>query len=150
MEKEQLGEPISSRNGVPQGRKTSANLFSFYISDMGESIKVEKSFLHPVCILQLADDTAIIADSKETLSNIFNQLIKYSENKLMSGNLTKTFYIHLKEAGIDDAIKINNKDKIYSAKNGKHIYLGVLFVNSQDSQEHIVANIENRKFNIKK
>ena len=93
---------------------------------------------------------AIVAESKETLSNIFNQLIKYSENKLMSANLTKTFYIHLKEAGITDAIEINNKDKIYSAKNGKHIYLGVLFVNSRDSQEHIVANIENRKFNIKK
>ena len=68
----------------------------------------------------------------------------------MSANLTNTFYIHLKEAGITDAIEINNKDKIYSAKNGKHTYLCVLFVNSQDSQEHIVANIENRKFNIKK
>ena len=44
LEKQQLGEPISSRDGVPRGRKTSANLFSFYISDMGESIKVEKVF----------------------------------------------------------------------------------------------------------
>ena len=50
LEKQQLGEPISPRDGVPQGRKTSANLFSVYISDMGESIKVEKSFLRPVCM----------------------------------------------------------------------------------------------------
>ena len=29
-----LGEPISSSHGVTQGKKTSANLFSFFISDM--------------------------------------------------------------------------------------------------------------------
>ena len=58
-----------------------------------------------VCIL--ADDTAIVAEWKETLSNIFYQPIKCSENKLMPANLTKTFYIHWGH----NPLKLSKNDK---------------------------------------
>ena len=35
----QLGACISSKHGITQGKKSSANFFSFYVSDMGEKMK---------------------------------------------------------------------------------------------------------------
>ena len=54
-----LGNEIDTNAGVTQGKSTSANLFSFFISDMHESIEGANTldFLDPFNLLQLADDT---------------------------------------------------------------------------------------------
>ena len=94
---DRLGVPIKTRDGVPQGRKTSANLFSFYLSDMPISISVKASFLQDICTLQLADATAFIAVTTCELRKAFSQAITHSKNKYMSTNLSKTYYLHLED-----------------------------------------------------
>ena len=59
-----LGTGIDSKIGVTQGRKTSSNLFSFYLSDMSKAFENSQysDFMQPVDFGQLADDTVIYAD----------------------------------------------------------------------------------------
>ena len=63
INKNQLGENISTKHGVTQGRASSTNLFSFYVSDMGSALNDVDSndFLDPYNLIQLADDTILLA-----------------------------------------------------------------------------------------
>ena len=64
-----IGYEIISNFGVTQGRKSSANLFSYYISDMGTCLSdlPKDDFMDPYCLLQLADDTNVLAESLKSL-----------------------------------------------------------------------------------
>ena len=64
-----LGDPIFSHHSVTQGRKISSSLFSFYVSDMSDSINGidNQDFLNLISLLQLADDAVILADSFDSL-----------------------------------------------------------------------------------
>ena len=56
----QLGKKITTNHGVTQGRRSSGNLFSYYISDMAKAVKTvpTNDFLDTFNMTQLADDTA--------------------------------------------------------------------------------------------
>ena len=51
------GVPITTRYGVTQGRKTSANVFTFVIDDMPHALITNDNLFHEIRLLQSADDT---------------------------------------------------------------------------------------------
>ena len=62
-----MGEEIETAYGVAQGRNSSPDLYSFYVSDMPrctDSIETN-DFMDPNIIAQLADDTALFAEQLE-------------------------------------------------------------------------------------
>ena len=71
---QRLGEGITSNYGVTQGRKSSANLFSFYLSDMSTAFDCDTNtdFMNPCIFAQLADDTSLYA---EFLSSLRERII---------------------------------------------------------------------------
>ena len=64
--KSKLGHEIVSRTGVAQGRKSSANIYSFYVSDMPDcTVNLEShDFMDPYNVVQLADDTILLAETR--------------------------------------------------------------------------------------
>ena len=81
-----MGDPITSNHGVTQGRNSSCNIFSYYISDM--KIPVENlrfdDFTDPENLLQLGDDTIVFSEYLHSLSAKFRIV-----------NTGKTKYMHL-------------------------------------------------------
>ena len=64
LNESQLGNRITTNHGVTQGRKSSGNFFAYYIADMAESVRNVNTtdFLDPYNLLQLADDTTLLAE----------------------------------------------------------------------------------------
>ena len=64
-----LGEGIESVHGVTQGRKSSTNLLSFYLSDMTSAFEYTKydDFMQPCDFAQLDDGTVLYVDSIESI-----------------------------------------------------------------------------------
>ena len=98
------GEVIDMQNikrGVRQGCVLSADLFNIYsegkmrsIRDL-EGIKVGGQNLNSI---RNADDTALIADSKEKLQLIIERLVEASEQKGLKLNASKTKVIVISKA----------------------------------------------------
>ena len=63
-------------------RQTSSSLFSFEVQDMPKAISVPASVLNDNNLLQLADDSALIAEERVLLCKVFEQCIKFSGKKL--------------------------------------------------------------------
>ena len=76
-----LGEIITTEYGVTQGRKPSLTIFSFYVSDMVKSLDniTTYDFMNPFNIAQLADDTAIISETSESLKCKIKKNIIFKE-----------------------------------------------------------------------
>ena len=113
-------------------------------------ISVKTSLLENINLLQLADDTAMIAEDLDTLKEIFKQVLDYSKSKLMVANLEKTFYLELRKNTENVPLIIDNDTTIHPAKDGKYIYLGMLFIPTNNITEIIEANLTHRSFHIKK
>ena len=113
MNKNYYGDSIVTEHGVPQERKTSANLFSFNISDMPTVIWVKNSLLEKINLLQLADDTDMIAEDLDTLKEIFKQVLDYSKSKFMVANLEKTFYLELRKNTENVPLIIDNDTTVH-------------------------------------
>ena len=75
-----IGKNISTYHGVTQGKTTSADYFSLFISDMGDYVKLGNThdFMDPYCLLQLADDTTITADNIDSFITKVNLVSIYS------------------------------------------------------------------------
>ena len=103
-----IGDKISSNYGVTQGRKSSANIFSYYISDMAVCLRnlTVDDFMNPYCLLQLADDTSVLAESLHSLKVKFSALYEYSKKKYQHVNTKKTKYMHMSESPIMEKILI--------------------------------------------
>ena len=65
----EVGPEIRTKHGLTQGKNSSASLFSYYISDMPDSISNinPADFFDPLNLFQVADDSTPLADSKESL-----------------------------------------------------------------------------------
>ena len=106
-----VGEAITTDHGVTQGRNSSCNIFSFYISDMCEPLKKQNDcidFTEPENILQLADDTVILAEQEGSLVEKFAEIFKYTEKKYITINMDKTKYMNLTENPSLNDLKIGN------------------------------------------
>ncbi len=145
-----FGKSITSKHGVTQGRKTSSNFFSFTMSEMHKAISTSNSYLKDIFLLQLADDAALLAENIDSLSKLFKQVLRHSSKKYMIANITKTFYMDMKCDPCTSPLDIDNGDVIKSAKDGKYIYLGMLFIHTNNMLDMIKANLKHRAFNIRK
>ena len=68
---------------MTQGRRSSTNLFSFFVSDMPISLRNINSndFIDPYNLIRLADNTMIWAESFKTLRERFVAMFTYSDAK---------------------------------------------------------------------
>ena len=92
-----MGEAIVAKHGVTQGRQSSTSFFSFEVSDLKKSISAPKSILNDSNLLQLADDTALLAEEKSFLCTLFRQCFQFSADNYMYANVTKTYFLHLSD-----------------------------------------------------
>ena len=141
-----LGERIHTDYGVTQGKESSANLYSFYVSDMSDYlIDYNSDFMDPLNLCQLADDTATFASSIHSLAKKLKSLFKFSENNYQIANISKTKYLHLSNNPTTDPIEINNDEFVESAHEYGYKYLGTLVISSKNINEHVIANLNDRK-----
>ena len=79
-----MGEPIPGNHGVTHGRNSSCNIFSFYISDMSDTLKSLNmiDFTGPENSLQLSDDTLIMAEYENSLILKFRKIIWLCEKEV--------------------------------------------------------------------
>ena len=146
-----LGEAIPTKHGVTQGKKSSANLYSFFVSDMGTClIEYTEDFMDPANLCQLADDTATAAESTRSMGNKLGSLFEYSDNNDQIANLGKTLYLHLSKDPITEPIEVGENQFVESAHKTGYPYLGNLFICSDALKDHILKNINNRKGNLSK
>ena len=142
-----VGNQITARYGVTQGRKTSANFFTFSIDNMPANLSKNDELFREVHVLQLADDTALPKSSLSNLKSSFVEIMKYSESKYMHINFDKTHYLHLvKSNQITEDIIIGDI-MIKSASKNQCLYLGMLFTNTNDIKDLIIANLKHRAVN---
>ena len=146
-----LGERITTEHGVTQGKEYSANLYSFYVSDMPVYLEeFTTDFMDPLNLVQLADDTATLASFTASLRGKIRALFGYSDDNGQVANIGKTKYLHLSKTPHMDPLEIAEGQFVESAHKKGYIYLGSLFINSNILAEHIAANINNRMWNMHK
>ena len=146
-----LGDEIKTRVGVAQGRKTSPDFYSFYVSDMPLCMEdiPNDDFMDPYNIVQLADDTIILAEHEASLIRKFDAALTYSSGKFQIPNIKKTVYAHFSRNPstnpilIRDGVTFDSIDKVKG-----HCYLGVTFLPTDDVREIITKNINDRSGNI--
>ena len=92
-------EIINVNNGVLQGSLISPLLFDFYINDL--IIELNKNVYE---VLAYSDDLSIIVEKRNSLSNIFNILEKWSEINGIKENKNKSGIMLIK--GIEEDVEI--------------------------------------------
>ena len=146
-----IGEEILAKHGVTQGRQTSTSFFSFEVQDMAKCITVPESCINDFNLLQLADDSALLAETKLFLHIVFQQCLKFSRENYMVTNIGKTYFLHLSDNNTDvEPIILEDGVIIKSAPNNEHTYLGMKFIASNNIVSHIKKNFNDRAFNIAK
>ena len=92
-----IGNSILTDHGVTQGKSSSADYFSLFISDMGTSVNsIDTSdFMDPYCLFQLADDTTVVADNICSFIRKMDATSIYSILKFLKIHPTKSIYFHL-------------------------------------------------------
>ena len=120
-----LGNTIPTKHGVTQGKVSSANLYSFYVSDMRECLtEYKEDFMDPINLCQLADDTALFASTIASLSRKLSFLFSYSDSNHQVVNIGKTKFIHLSKSPNIEPIRVSEKEYVESAyKKATYIYL---------------------------
>lgn len=112
--RDRIGDAIESKFGVTQGRKSSANFFTYFLSDMGMGLKNAQTtdFMDPFCLLQLADDTNLLAETIRSIIIKFSKLFSYAIERLQRINTKKTKYMHLSEDPIMEKLTLDSGDII--------------------------------------
>ena len=73
-----LDEAITTEHGATQGKKSSANFYSMYVSDMPEPLEgISNYYMDPYNLLQLADNTATLFSDIKSLKAKILALLKY-------------------------------------------------------------------------
>lgn len=113
--------------GVRQGTSSSATLFILFIKDMITFIKENTDhddFLEDLHTLLFADDTVILATSKEKLKNKIKLLNKYCENNMIKINYKKSYFVCINSSDRNDKCRILVNDKNSISNCETFIYLG--------------------------
>ena len=106
-----LGNKIDTRHGVTQGKSSSANIFSLFVSDMHESLDESGNhdFMDPYNLLQLADDTTVIADNLVSFMRKMTLISNYSRKKFLRIHPSKSKFLHITDGDpITENIIFNN------------------------------------------
>ena len=145
-----IGDAIETWYGVTQGKHSSANIFSFFVSDMARVINHENiDSLHPYGVFQLADDTTVLADSLLSFTARMGAAFSYSEAKLLKVNMGKTKFLHCWYEPKKVRISIDGVNHIdpVDDKDGYN-WLGIYLHHSNDITKIIRYNLNKKKFNI--
>ena len=148
-----LGDSITTKHGVTQGRKSSAPLFSFCVSDLPDALENINTFdfMDPYNLEQLADDAAIIAETLQSLTIKTEAILDHSENNFQSPNIKKTLYCNFNEDFIHHPLSLKNNRIIYSVDpRVGHKYLGMLYYPTNDIKTIVTNNINKRMVNVAK
>ena len=138
-----MGEAILADQDVTQGRDPSANLFSFYISDMNEPLNdlAATDFIDHQCMLQLADDTIILAESVNSLAQKCHIVFRYAKREFIVVNMRKTRYMHLIKNPSLNEIKLDTVSiKPVDSKDGYN-WLGFNLTYTSDNKYHEILCI---------
>ena len=146
-----LGDRITTEHGVTQGKESSANLYSFYVSDMPSYLEhYRMDFMDPLNLAQLADDTVTLASLTNSLCLKIRSLFGYSDDNFQIANIGKTKYLHLSCNPITEPLQIDEEQYVESAHHKGYTYLGMLFICSNRMSDQMLANINGRMGNMHK
>ena len=148
-----IGNPIWTDHGVTQGRKSSGSLFAFTVSKMPEVLRTSptQDFMDPFCLVQLADDTSILAETFESLTYKFSSIFNFSDSKYAHINITKTKYMHMSNNPITKPMTLNNSVEIdpVEEKDG-YSFIGFKLTYSNDIYKLIANNLSDKMSNVAK
>ena len=145
--KNKLCNPISTSYGVAQGRNSSPNIYSFFVSEMPSCLEVldDIDFMDPYSLLQLADDTTVLAESADSLQRKMHYLLEYSKEIFQIPNISKTVFCHFSDAPVLNPLQIDENTQLSSVDMVKgHWYLGVKFFPTNDTTKLILSNLNER------
>ena len=141
-----IGEEICAKHGVTQGRQSSTSLFSFEVKELAENIVVPQSCLYGHHVLQLADDTGLMAEDTTILCDEFGQCFAFSKKNYMSVNNDKTVFLPLTDNHVFELLHIDEETVIKIAEDEEYPYLGMWFVASSELLMHMEKNLQKRAF----
>ena len=145
-----LCEEITTSYGVAQGRNSSPNFYSFFVSDMPRCMDSleEKDFIHPHNLAQLADDAAVLADGLIMLGEKMGCVLDHSEEIYQVPNVPKTVFCHFSDEPYTGKLRINDNTELSSVDKKKgHRYLGCKFLPTINIDMIISFNVDDRKHN---
>ncbi len=144
-----MGNEITTDHGVTQGKNSSGNVFSFFVSDMQSHMErlETNDFMDPMSLLQLADDTSTIADNLTSFINKMLCLIQYSIQKHQKVNNGKTKYLHMCNSASFDDIQLDDHISISPVlpKEG-YIWLGFWLTPTEDLDKLLQFNLSKKMF----
>ena len=145
-----LGSEINTDHGVTQGKNSSANVFSFFISDMSDALVNLNTidFMDPMSLLQLADDTSVLAEKIASFVKKMLSLMQYSDQKHQKVNNGKTKFLHMSDEPCMDDIQLDENISIgpVNPKEG-YGWLGLWLTPTSDIGTIILFNYK-KKINV--
>ena len=126
---QRLGKGIESLYGVTR-RKSSANLFSFYLSDMPTAFEGadDSDFMEPCIFAQLADDTSLYAEFLSSLKDRITRMLHYSVRKFQIPNMSKTYYCEFAENPSLEPLKVDDNSFIDSVRGYRWICIAGIYI----------------------
>ena len=107
--------------------------------------------MHLVKLLQLADDTVTGALSLPSLSDNFERIFDYSNEKFSKVNYEKTQFMHFSESPIEDCLHINDEIRIAPVDPLEgYPWLGFHLSYADNIPDLVTYNAEKKKVNIAK
>ena len=144
------GDTIKTDQGLTQGKTTSANYFSLFVSDMPSSLNlgINEDFMDPYYLFQLADDTTITAEKIKQFIHNMTMIVKYSIDKFLRIHPTKSMYFHLTDYDklrediiLEEGITLKAIDDGYN-------WLGFWLCDSKDISEIINFHLSKKMVHI--
>ena len=150
--KQRLSNGIETDYGVTQGRCSSGDIFSYYVSRMSTAFDPTKTndFMDPYNLAQLADDTSFYATTILNLEYKFRAILSYSAERYQVPNISKTKYCNFSKKPYTDPITIDENVSIKSVDDKGYKYIGMMFYPTNDMDTIIQKNIDKRMGNIAK
>ena len=103
--------------------------------------------LDPFNLLQLADDTLILADSLDSFKSKMILALEYSDKKLLKINSKKTKFIHLSDNPMLEYIPINASYDIEPVNDSDgYSWLGIYLRNTNDVTQTLQFNFNKKKY----
>ena len=123
-------ENVKSDRGLRQGCTLSPLLFALYIEELTRRIKNTKGGIDinkdKLKILLFADDIILLAENKEELQNLLNEIHKYSTETNMKFSPEKSKYMIINEKETDKTNEEITLGQIPMEKVKEYKYLGLL------------------------
>lgn len=146
----ELSHLFETYTGVKQGCILSPVLFSLFLNDLSESIGGGVIINNiRINVLMYADDIVVLSECPNELQKMINNLYNYTTNWNLKVNLTKSQIMIFNKGGrkyLDYKEWYFGNEKVDIV--GSYKYLGVLFKNNLNFNEHIAQRTSIAKFSI--